>query len=107
MGSVCVWRGGTEGMMRWGRTASSLSPFHPVPASPLQGTLVQYKEQLVDDAVINHHLTALYDTLLEQVGKRGGAGRGYDTQGTENIIGQLLPLLPPTAYFATIFSPHS
>mmetsp|Transcript_36886 Transcript_36886/g.82029 ORF Transcript_36886/g.82029 Transcript_36886/m.82029 type:complete len:419 (+) Transcript_36886:135-1391(+) len=31
-----------------------------------QDVLVQYKEQLVDDEIIHAHLTALYDTLLEQ-----------------------------------------
>ena len=28
--------------------------------------LKSYKEQLSDDAIINRHLSALYDTLLEQ-----------------------------------------
>lgn len=28
--------------------------------------LQQYKSQLVDDAIIHFHLSALYDTLLEQ-----------------------------------------
>jgi 26S proteasome regulatory subunit N6 len=36
-------------------------------ASPgLQAVLAQYKEELVDDTLINAHLSALYDTLLEQ-----------------------------------------
>lgn len=37
----------------------------PYPPTP-QAVLQQYKSQLVDDAIIHFHLSALYDTLLEQ-----------------------------------------
>jgi hypothetical protein len=39
----------------------------------LQSVLSQYKDELVDDPLINSHLSALYGTLLEQnlVSKQG------------------------------------
>ncbi|GAX78892.1 hypothetical protein CEUSTIGMA_g6331.t1 [Chlamydomonas eustigma] len=40
--------------------------YHDRSLQEFQATLGQYKVQLVDDAVINHHLTSLYETLLEQ-----------------------------------------
>jgi hypothetical protein len=33
---------------------------------PLQEVLASYKEQLVDDAIVHRHLSALYTTLVEQ-----------------------------------------
>jgi hypothetical protein len=39
---------------------------HITACAALQAVLSQYKDELVDDPLINSHLSSLYDTLLEQ-----------------------------------------
>lgn len=55
---------------QYNRSSAAVTPLRaraPLPyPRTLQAVLQQYKSQLVDDAIIHFHLSALYDTLLEQ-----------------------------------------
>lgn len=52
-------------------------PYRPLLGLVRQDVLKAHTAQLVDDAIVHAHLTALYDTLLEQnLVRSWGAARG-------------------------------